>query len=86
MKRVWKSCGIDYIYKQTGLVVLLTEQDILFGYKPEKINTWTVKFINHTILIIKMVVSKFRYGTSFDINAMFESEIYLRKHLLIPLS
>ena len=42
-----------------------------------------IRFINHMILITKMVISKFRYGKSYDIVCVFEFECCLREKTLI---
>ena len=77
IKKVWDDC-IGYIYKHTNEKVSLQETDILFGYKPNDAKHSFVRFVNHIILITKMVISKFRYGYGYDISILFERETDLR--------
>ena len=42
-----------------------------------------VRFINNLILITKLVISKFRYGESYDINYMFDNDVAIRKKYLL---
>ena len=81
VKPLWKEC-IDYVFEKSGENVVLSEEIVLFGYKPEQSRKRNVQFINHVLLIAKMVISKFRYGTPLDVSILFRSEIQLRQHLL----
>ena len=84
IKRIWKATT-DFIYTKTEKVVNLSDTDVLFGFQPEHANKRFVKFVNLVILIAKMVVSKFKYGTPYDIVCMLHSEIEIRKHHILPL-
>jgi hypothetical protein len=50
----------DFIFVLIGLQITLTETDVLFGYKPEKLSNSNVRLIHHVIAITKMVLSKLR--------------------------
>ena len=78
VKPVWRAC-LDHIFRKTGTNIVLSETDILFGYQPAQIKKYDVQFINHLILVVKMVISKFKYGTATDICCLFEREVLLRK-------
>ena len=78
VKPVWKSC-CDYIFRLTGENINLSITSILFGYNPHCIKSPHIKTINHLILLAKMTISKFKYGSAFDIVSMFEYELRLRK-------
>ena len=82
VKRVWSECQ-NYIYTTTGKNLILTEQDVLLGYKVNEIKSMENKFINHLILITKMVISKYKYGTPVDITVIFQKEINIRRKFLM---
>ena len=79
IKKVWTSC-IDFIFAKTNRMITLTVTDALFGYCPEQINNKFVQLVNHIILIAKVVISKFKYGAQYDINAMFLTEVEYRSN------
>ena len=81
VKRVWTECQ-NHIFMKIGKNVVLTEQDILLGYKVNESNNIEVKFINHLILITKMVISKYKYGNPIDIIVLFQKEINIRRKFL----
>ena len=80
IKLIWKLCT-DFILLQTGEKVELQETDILFGYNPER-NTTLVHFVNHVILICKMIISKFHYSKRYILSYLFEHEIKIREKYL----
>ena len=59
IKKVWDACT-KYIYKVINKQIILTQTDILLGYKVTEFKKKDIRFINHMILITKMVISKFR--------------------------
>ena len=73
---IWLKCE-GFIYEKINKTIKLSEKDVLFGYKIENTNTETI-FINHVILITKMVISKYRYGKQYNIECIFENDIRLR--------
>ena len=77
---MWRVCT-DYIYRATGRSVVLSEMDVLFGYKPQQMKKCDIRIINHFILLAKMVISKFKYGTATDICLLFEKEVTIRHSL-----
>jgi hypothetical protein len=79
-KKVWCHC-INYITKSTGSPISLEETDIIFGYSTDQLNARS-RFVNHVLLITKMVISKYRYGEKFDICSLFDKEITLRQQFL----
>jgi len=82
IKKVWKLCT-DYIFKKSNCHVQLVETDVMFGYRPENGNNSFVRFVNHVILIVKMTISKFKYGKGYDIAVLFEKELELREKYLL---
>ena len=81
IKRFWTHC-ISYIYKRTNQQILLTETEVLFGYRTDQTKLLFVRFVNHVILIAKMVISKFRYWHYIEICTLFDFEIEARKKYL----
>ena len=81
IKKIWKLCE-EYILLKTGEKVVLKETDSLFGYCTDR-NTPLIHFINHVILICKMVISKYRYGKGFNLTYLFEYETKIRDRYLL---
>jgi hypothetical protein len=77
---------MGYIYINTNKHIFLTQHDILLGYKPMELKCSFIRYVNHIILITKMVISKFRYGVGTDICALFDYEIEIRKRFLTFIS
>ena len=81
IKSVWK-CVEDMFYKMYGISMSVSMTEAILGivtkpgYSKKMIN-----FANHLILIAKMCVGKFRYGSPLVIQIMFERELRLRKLL-----
>ena len=77
IKKLWDhiECLVQVKF---GQVVKLNMIDVLLGKKKELLSADMYHYINHTILIGKMCISKFLYGTPFDIIVMFERELLLR--------
>jgi hypothetical protein len=81
VKKIWEH-SINFIKKQTGQAVSLSEKEVLMGYHPERHGKKNTKLVNHIILITKMVISKFKYGTEIDICTLFDIEVNIRKTFL----
>ena len=65
-----------------GERVLPSRNDALFGVEHiEGLTKEMLKFLNHLILIAKMYVSKYRYGTPNPLTISFERECFLRNLL-----
>jgi hypothetical protein len=78
IKPLWKHVE-NHILAQTSRRVLLDVKSILLGTVDfENVNRSHSYYISHLILVGKMCVSKYRYGTPIDITIMFEREIALR--------
>ena len=82
IKKIWQSCT-EFILFKTGNKINLSETDVLLGYRSNKLKYTLVRFINHIILITKLVISKYKYGTPFDICYMFQYEIEIRHKQLL---
>ena len=81
VNRLWNYVE-TLILVRYGTRILLKATDVLTGVRNEDGNTRNLyRFLNHLILIGKMTVSKFRYGTPLDIIIMFEKELVLRNLL-----
>jgi exonuclease III len=78
VKKIWEH-SINFIKKHTGQAVSLSEKEVLMGYHPERHGEKITKLVNHIILITKMVISKFKYGTETDICTLFDIEVNIRK-------
>ena len=84
IKKVWIECQ-NYIFTCINQNINLNEKDVLFDYKVYETNTKEIRFINHVILITKMIISKYKYGKSIDIVFLFNHEINIRKKFLHPI-
>ena len=62
-----------------GKHIIIKKEDVLLGKKRDTLNIDMFTYLNHLILIGKMCISKFRYGTPVDIILMFDKEMLLRK-------
>ncbi len=69
----------------TGNCIHLSEQKVLFGVTHEELPSKDMRHVvNLCILIGKMCISKYKYGSSFNIICIFESEMFMRvKHFPI---
>ena len=72
----------DVFYRTYHKQINLNEISILFGIV-ENVSLSVVErcFINHLILVAKMCISKYKYGTPLHLIIMFEKELYLRELL-----
>ena len=77
IKTIWGLVKHD-IYIRTGKQIKLSVTDVLLGYRSTDFNSHDIQFINKTILIAKMCISKFRYGTAHNIACIYEAEMNLR--------
>ena len=84
IRKVWDECQ-NYIFTKIDKHIVLTESDILLGYKVNEIKNKKIKFVNHLILITKMVISKFKYGKAINIIILFNAEVELRSKYLSKL-
>ena len=78
IRPLWKHIEKVYFGK-FGASVHLTATDVLCGIT-SLTNTDSLPYLNHLILIGKVCISKFRYGTPIDITCMFEREVWLRMY------
>ena len=61
--------------------ITLDEKNVLFGITGTEVSGLKkqhLKIINHIILIAKMCISKYRYGTPLNLIAMIEYEMKIR--------
>ena len=77
IKPIWDLVK-NAIYIQTGKQIKLSVTDVLLGYTSAEFNRCDIQFVNKTILIAKMCISKFKYGTAHNIACIFEAEMHLR--------
>ena len=84
---------IEYMWKYvTGLIrqianinIALDEKKVLFGIDTKDIpelDKQRLKTINHILLIAKMCISKYRYGTPLNLIAMIEHEMFIRNVII----
>ena len=66
--------------KLTGLNIkfIFDKEIVIFGLRND-LKAAIKNYINHAILIGKVVISKFRYGKALNSKVMFENEVKLRK-------
>lgn len=79
VKPLWKHVQ-ELICAKTGLLLTLEAKCVLLGIVClENVSKNDIAMINYLILIAKMCISKFKYGTPVNIIIMFESELHIRK-------
>ena len=79
IKTVWEHV-VQVFKTQYGKTVSLNTKDVLLGIiKLDSLTKHQLKCLNHMILIAKMCISKFRYGTPIEIRIMFDTELTLRR-------
>ena len=78
IRKLWHHIE-DLFQVKFGQSIRISKTDVLLGRMKGTLSNEMYHFINNTILIGKMCISKFRYGTPVDIILMFEREIFLRK-------
>jgi hypothetical protein len=79
IKPVW-NCVHDAFYAKFGKNVTLSQKEALLGVLDRHDMTSVMRqFLNHLILIAKMSISKYRYGTPILIQVIFKREVTLRK-------
>ena len=69
----------DVCFEKCQQRIRLTAEHALLGYRSPDLNAADVCYINHVMLVAKMCISKFKYGTPLNIECMFEAELRLRK-------
>ena len=84
------SCStIKYMWEYiTGLTqkllntkIVITETMVIFGTEGKNIpylDKQQIRTLNHILLIAKMCISKYRYGTPINLIAMLENEMFIR--------
>eukprot|EP00916_Digyalum_oweni_P006123 GHVL01010556.1.p1 GENE.GHVL01010556.1~~GHVL01010556.1.p1 ORF type:complete len:229 (-),score=2.89 GHVL01010556.1:211-897(-) len=78
VKPLWKHVE-NTILDKTGVRVKLNAKSVLLGVVcVENAGNVCLDIINHLVLIAKMCISKFRYGTPVNLTLMFENEMKLR--------
>jgi len=78
IRKLWTH--IESLFQtKLGKRIIIKKEDALLGKKRDILNTDMFSYLNHLILIGKMCISKFRYGTPADIIIMLEKEMSLRE-------
>lgn len=79
VKGIWKEIE-TLILHTTGHLVKLTMLDVMLGILSHKnINRNDLKWINHVIMVGKMVISKFKYGPVKHPLEILKNDLHLRK-------
>ena len=77
--KVWKLVA-DRFYVKFGVNVRISNEEALLGIiRKDGFSKAMLKYINHLILVAKMCVGKYKYGTPSDITFMFDKECIIRK-------
>jgi uncharacterized pyridoxal phosphate-containing UPF0001 family protein len=78
INKIW--CFVeDTINVKLNIRIKLTVSEMLVGCsRKEGMMTQDIRYINFLIIIAKMCISKYRYGTPLDIIHTFEKELRLR--------
>ena len=74
---IWK-CVEDKIYVKFEKTLKITVHDALIGLQGNKFSASLVSYVNHLILIAKMCIGIYRYGTPSEIINRFELELKIR--------
>ena len=72
----------DYISRLYDLKVTFNAKDVLIGiidYEEKGLSKDQGNVVNHLILIGKMIISKFKYGTALNLEIMLSKELQLRR-------
>jgi hypothetical protein len=85
IKHLWKHVA-DVFWMKWNKRIDLKANDVLVGIADKNMfclsySEW--KCINHLLLIGKMCISKFKYGTPIDITFMFDRELLIRKKVFL---
>ena len=78
ISQLWKHVE-DKILIKTVKRCIITVGEALIGIGKDKYDKDTTRLANHIILIAKMCISIYRYGTPIDINILFERELLIRR-------
>ena len=79
IKPLWIKVS-DIFHQKHYKRISLSDKNKLFGIiKSVELTSLEKKYLNHLILIAKMCISKYRYGTPINICIMFEQELTLRR-------
>ena len=79
VKNIWKEIE-DMILYRTGQQVKLTMIEVMLGIiNHKKISKTDLKWVNHIILVGKMVISKYKYGPMKLPLEILSKELDLRK-------
>ena len=76
ISHIWKLVA-QQIYKKHNIKVKLEAVNVLLGFNSDTYSDMIVRYINLLIIIAKMCIGKYRYGTPLDISIL-ERELDLR--------
>ena len=79
IKPLWTEIE-KYFSAKTKNIYRIKKQDAMFGILKHQTNMICrdLNLLNHLILICKLTISKFRYGTRFDLISMLHRELKIR--------
>ena len=75
---IWKLTENE-IFSKTDTRLQINISDAILGIKCKNYGKSTTNIANHIILIAKMCIGIYKYGTPIDIKILFERELTLRK-------
>ena len=78
IRQIWKLAEKE-IHKRTGIRHNIILEEAIVGKRSGTYNKSITNMVNHILLIAKMCIGIFRYGTPINIQIMFEREIEIRK-------
>ena len=85
IKHIWDYIT-DLTQKLFNTKIKINETLVIFGIEKKSMQTLDkkqIKTLNHIILIAKMCISKYRYGTPLNLRAMLENEMHIRNIVLV---
>lgn len=78
IRPIWNSVK-EKIFTEFGLNLEVTMEHKMFGVSEADVPQYTVKEINHLLIIAKMCISKFIYGDYGNLLTLFDHELKLRQ-------
>ena len=79
---IWKLAENE-IFLKTNIHLRINIAEAMLGIKSKIYEKHITNIANHVILIAKMCIGIYKYGTPIDIKILFERELNLRKVYMI---
>jgi hypothetical protein len=77
ISKIWKLVE-EKVYSMYDVKIKITAQQALLGFPKQQYSKDLDHYINQLILVAKMCIGIFRYGTPIEISCLFQSELLIR--------